>query len=181
MADNKSEIRIGKVSSVNYAQGMIRVTYPDRDNSVTAEIPMFSFTDEYKMPKVGSQVLVVHLSNGTAAGVCLGHYWNERNVSKHTGEGIFRKELAQSYGEAYLDYSDGKLTIYAGEIEIVGKSVEIKADESITMTAPLITGNGEAAFTKNVHVKEDVTGNEKAVSLTKHTHTGVHGETSKPH
>ena len=61
MADNKSEIRIGKVSSVNYAQGMIRVTYPDRDNSVTAEIPMFSFTDEYKMPKVGSQVLVVHL------------------------------------------------------------------------------------------------------------------------
>ena len=76
---NTDVIRIGKVSSVNAGSGMVRVTYPDKDDSVTAELPVFSFTDEYKMPKVGSQVLVVHLSNGTSAGVCLGHYWNKSN------------------------------------------------------------------------------------------------------
>lgn len=148
MADDKL-IRIGKVSSINYDKGMIRVTYPDRDDSVTAEIPVFSFTDEYKMPKVGSQVLVLHLSNGAAAGVMMGHYWNENNVSLSTGEGVFRKELAQKYGEAYLDY-DGKskkLTIYADKIEIKGGS-DITID---------------------------------GISFKNHTHTGAHGETSKPH
>ena len=152
-------IRIGKVSSVNYDQGMIRVTYPDRDDSVTAEIPMFSFTDEYKMPKVGSQVLVVHLSNGAAAGVCLGHYWNEKNVSKATGEGVFRKELAQAYGEAFIEYKDGTVTIHADKIKFDG-----------TVTA-----------TKSVTVSEDVKAGNAGISLTGHTHTGVHGETSKPH
>lgn len=175
MADEKL-IRIGKVSSINYDQGMIRVTYPDRDDSVTAEIPVFSFTDEYKMPKVGSQVLVLHLSNGAAAGVMLGHYWNEKNVSLATGEGVFRKELAQKYGEAYFDYDgkEKKLTIYADKIEIKGKT-------SIKVIAPDLTGDGETEFTKGVKVKNDVKSSDGSISLNNHTHTGVHGETSKPH
>lgn len=159
MAENKSEIRIGKVSSVNYAQGMVRVTYPDRDDSVTAEIPVFSFTDEYKMPKVGSQVLVVHLSNGAAAGVCLGHYWNEKNTSKATGEGVFRKELGQDYGEAFIEFKGGTVTIHADKIKI----------------------DGAVTATKSVTVSGDVKAGESGISLIEHTHTGVHGETSKPH
>ena len=149
MADAQKFIRIGKVSSVNYDQGMIRVTYPDRDDSVTAEIPVFSFTDEYKMPKVGSQVLVLHLSNGSAAGVMMGHYWNEKNKSLVTGAEVFRKELAQSYGEAFFDYDgkEKKLTIYADKIEIKGG------------TDVILDG----------------------ISFKNHTHTGAHGETSKPH
>lgn len=172
MAAEKKLIRIGKVSSVNYAQGMIRVTYPDRDDSVTAEIPVFSFTDEYKMPKVGSQVLVLHLSNGAAAGVCMGHYWNEKNISKATGAGVFRKELASEYGEAFFEYKDGKLTIYADQIEI-------KAKSSVKEIAPAITHDGPVKSTKNIEATDDVVGS--GISLSKHTHTGVHGETSTPH
>ena len=37
MADRT--IRIGKVSSVDYGSGMIKVTYPDLDNSVTDDLP----------------------------------------------------------------------------------------------------------------------------------------------
>jgi len=159
MADNKSEIRIGRVSSVNYAHGMVRVTYPDRDDSVTAEIPVLSFTDEYKMPKVGSQVLVAHLSNGAAAGVCLGHYWNERNISKKTGEGVFRKELGQSYGEAFIEFKDGTVTIHADKIKL----------------------DGVLTVTKGVTASGDVKAGAGGLSLTQHTHTGVNGETSKPH
>lgn len=67
MADRT--IRIGKVSSVDYGSGMIKVTYPDLDNSVTDDLPYLTFNDEYKMPKVGASVLVVHLSNGSAMGI----------------------------------------------------------------------------------------------------------------
>ena len=40
MADRT--IRIGKVSSVDYGSGMIKVTYPDLDNSVTRRPPLFN-------------------------------------------------------------------------------------------------------------------------------------------
>ena len=36
----ENEIRQGKVSAVNYATGMVRVVYHDKDDSVTREIPM---------------------------------------------------------------------------------------------------------------------------------------------
>ena len=63
----KGEIRLGKISSIDYAKGMARVVYHEKDDDVTRLIPLLSH--EYKMPPVGSQVLVVHLSNGTEAGV----------------------------------------------------------------------------------------------------------------
>ena len=66
----KGEIRLGKISSIDYAKGMARVVYHEKDDDVTRLIPLLSH--EYKMPPVGSQVLVVHLSNGTEAGVVLG-------------------------------------------------------------------------------------------------------------
>ena len=145
----KDVVRIGKVSSVNAPDGMVRVTYPDKDDSVTAEIPMFSFTDEYKMPKVGSQVLVVHLSNGTSAGVCLGHYWNGSNTPPVSSG--FRKELGGSYGDAYISFEGGTVTIHA----------------------PTIVLDGNVSTTADI----DVSG----VSAKNHTHTGAHGETSGPH
>ena len=43
--------RVGKVSSIDYAAGLVRVVYPDKDNSVTAPLPMLC--TEYNMPKVG--------------------------------------------------------------------------------------------------------------------------------
>lgn len=71
------DIRIGKVSSIDYDNGMVQVLYTDRDGAVTKALPVLTFNDEYKMPSVGSYVLVVHLSNGTEAGYILGTYWNE--------------------------------------------------------------------------------------------------------
>ena len=67
-----SEIRVGRVSAVNYDKGMIRVTYRDKDDSVTGEFPMLTNNDEYRMPKVGQDVLVAHLSNGSSRGAIIG-------------------------------------------------------------------------------------------------------------
>ena len=98
MADN---IRVGNVSKVDYKKGMIEATYPDLDDSVTDAFPVFSFTDEYKMPKVGDEILVLHLSNGESAGIVLGRYWNEDNEPPVYGKNVFRKELGETFGEAY--------------------------------------------------------------------------------
>ena len=64
-----NEIRIGKVSFVNYTAGTVRVVYPDRSDKSTAELPVFcGFGKEYQMPDVGDLVLVVHLSNDSSMG-----------------------------------------------------------------------------------------------------------------
>ena len=60
-------IRIGKVSSIDYARGMVQVVYHDKDDDVTRLLPLLSF--EYRMPPVGALVLVAHLTNGSEAGV----------------------------------------------------------------------------------------------------------------
>ena len=114
-------IRIGKVSSRNDKEGTIRVTYPDLDGSVTAEIPVFSFTDEYKMPPVGAEVLVLHLSNGTAAGVMLGRYWNKTH--KPPVSSGFRKELGENIGDAYISFNETTLTIHAPKIKLDGQLI----------------------------------------------------------
>ena len=154
-------IRIGKISSVNAAEGMARVTYPDMDDSVTAELPVFCFTGEYRMPEVGAEVLVVHLANGSSAGVGLGRYWNK--ADKPPVDSGFYKELGE---DAYLKFDDGKLTIHAPEIVLEGdkvtvKSPGIKLDGPVKTTADILAGN--------------------SVSALSHTHSGVHGETSGPH
>ena len=109
MADN---IRVGNVSKVDYQKGMIEATYPDLDDSVTDLFPVFSFTDEYKMPKVGDEILVLHLSNGESAGIVLGRYWNEDNEPPAYGKNVFRKELGESFGEAYIQYKNGNITFH---------------------------------------------------------------------
>ena len=117
----KREIRVGKVSKINYEKGMIRVTYPDLDDSVTAELPVFSFTVEYKMPKIGQEVFVLHLSNGQAAGILMGKYWNKDNVPPDYGQGknTFNKEIDEEFGKVRITYKNKKLTLYdeAGDVE----------------------------------------------------------------
>lgn len=119
-------VRIGKVSKINYEKGMIRVTYPDLDDSVTAEFPVFSFTDEYKMPKIGQEVLVLHLSNGQSAGIIMGKYWNKKNAPPDYGQGrnVFNKEIDEEFGKVRITYKDKKLMLYdeAGDVETEIKS-----------------------------------------------------------
>ena len=112
MADN---IRVGNVSSIKYKKGLIEVTYPDLDDSVTDALPVFSLTGEYKMPKVGDEVLVVHLSNGETAGIVLGKFWGGDEKPKAYGQNVFRKELGDTQGECYIQYKDGKLSFKSPE------------------------------------------------------------------
>lgn len=101
-----SEIRFGKVSSVDYESGMVRVTYKDKDDSVTMPFAMLNYNDEYRMPKVGEQIAVAHLSNGSSRGIVLGTQWNRKNRPRETGAGLYRKDLSRKKDAAYIRYDE---------------------------------------------------------------------------
>lgn len=144
----ENEIRQGKVSAVNYATGMVRVVYHDKDDSVTREIPMLS--DEYNMPAPGDMVLVLHLSNGTEAGVVMGRPWSGKHKPPEGAPGLYRKDLARTPGEAMIRYKGGVLTIKAAEVVGAG-NVEVTGDLAVkgnltvigTITAQSVTASGD--------------------------------------
>jgi hypothetical protein len=111
-------LRLGKISTINYKDGTARVLYTDRDNAVTAELPLLSF--EYRMPAVDDFVLVCHLPNGGAAGIILGPIWNDNNRPPEGKEGLYRKDFDKTAGKCYLRYDGSELKILAPKLTLVG-------------------------------------------------------------
>lgn len=111
-------IRLGKISTINYKDGTARVLYTDRDNAVTAELPLLSF--EYRMPAVDDLVLVCHLPNGSAAGIILGPIWNDNNRPPEGKEGLYRKDLDKTPGKCFLRYDGTELQIVAPKLTLTG-------------------------------------------------------------
>lgn len=121
-----AEIRVGKVSSIDYPSGMVRVTYPDMDDDVTRLIPLFS--SEYAMPPVGALVAVVHLSNGAEAGVVLGRPWSAKLTPPEGFEGLYRKDFDLTPGQCYFRYdAAGPESLFHNEGD---SAVEIKGDRT---------------------------------------------------
>lgn len=177
-----SEIRTGKVSSIDYEKGMIRITYPDKDDSVTMDFATLNYNDEYRMPKVGQQVVVAHLSNGSSRGVILGKIWNKQNLPKESGENLFRKDLSRKKDAAYIRYDDdsGEYLIKVANLHLNGVNktvldgpeVEIAANISIllqsdfvTMDFPELLVTGGESGELNTEVKADVKVNQEGNQL----------------
>ena len=161
-----NETRLGKISTVDYANGMVRVVYHEKDDDVTALIPLLS--NEYQMPQVGDQVLVLHLSNGSEAGVVLGRPWSAKNKPPEGAAGLYRKDLARTPGEAMIRYKGGTLTIQAGSV-VVNGDLSVTGDLAVTgaITAASVATSG------------DVVAGGK--SLINHTHTdSIGGSTTPP-
>jgi len=125
-------IRIGIVSRVNYENGSVRVTYPDKDNAVSGELPCFSHC--YEMPQVGEMVVVVYLSNGKSEGFAVGKYFNPSNLPVEFGKGIIYKPLGKK-GFFKYDEENDTLTIQAGKIILEGGTYEVNADSASITTA----------------------------------------------
>lgn len=142
----KSIMRIGKVSSVNYKTGMMQVVYTDKDNEVTTEMPYANFNNEYCMPQIGEQVLTAHLSNGTSRGVVLGTMWNKKNIPEENGRKLYRKELSKKKGAAYVRFDDenGEYLVRAPVIlfhgvdrtDLEGPEVNIAANIKTSFESP---------------------------------------------
>jgi len=95
--------RVGRVSSIDYEAGTYEVTYQDKGKSVTRKINAMS-NGEYKMPSIGQMVSVSHQGNGTAAASTTGTIWNKTNKPAEGFKGLYRKEYADTNGQAYERY-----------------------------------------------------------------------------
>lgn len=147
-----AEIRVGKVSSIDYPSGMIRVVYHDKDDDVTRPIPLFS--SEYAMPPVGALVAVVHLSNGAEAGVVLGRPWSAKLTPPEGFEGLYRKDFDLTPGQCYFRYdAAGPESLFHNEgdsgVEIQGsQDTRIKGDRTETIEGSADTTiQGDARIT----------------------------------
>lgn len=131
-------IRFGKISSVNYEAGTVRVVYHEKDDCVTSEIPLLSF--EYMMPEVDDAVLVLHLSNGAEVGVVLGRPWSDENKPPEGSQGLWRKDLDREAGKGMLRYKDGTLTIKMNKVVLEAKELTVKAETTITENTTMKKG-----------------------------------------
>ena len=174
MAEN-SLLRIGKVSSINYPKGTARVTYEDKSDSTSSEMSFLAW--EYWMPRIGDQVLVAHLSNGTCAGVILGPVWHNDYRPMEGFKGLYRRELSTTQGKAVERYDDGggdySLSITGGiEVNASGGitlttggstiqmmpdgNIIIMASQELTINAPKVHIMGETTIDKKVAAKKNV-------------------------
>lgn len=142
------DIRKGRVSGIDYENGMISVTYSDKGKSVTRKFPYINCNSEYKMPNVGENVLVAHLTNGSSRGVVIGTYWNKNNKPAECGSGIYRKEMSRIPGRAYQRFSDSggiyeisspKIHLEAKELfELISKTVKMQIEEELKILSKQI-------------------------------------------
>lgn len=193
---DSNEIRVGKISSVDYTSGTVRVVYEDQDDAVTRPIPLLSF--EYLMPEVDDMVLVLHLSNGTEAGVVIGRPWSDQRVPPESGQGLYRKDFHNEVGKAFLRFSekdDETMTLHVKNLVIEAENVTAKAEKDIVLDATgnvtikaagALTVKGSSAtidapatsVTGSMTVAQDATAS--GISVAHHTHTTPHGVSGAP-
>jgi len=163
-------IRIGRISSINYEAGKVRVLYQDRDKEVTPEIPLLC--DEYYMPKRDDLVMVLHLPNGSTAGCVLGRLWSEQNKPPESGEGLYRKDFDRDVGKAMLRYDakTGEMKLYSeGELQLEGIQKVLVNGKEIKISGEKVEITGA--------VGDVIIG---GVSLVHHTHEADGGVTGEP-
>lgn len=67
--------KAGIVSTVNTAEQTVRVTFPDRDNIVSGELPVLKHAwDDLSPPVVGDYALCAFTDRGFDKGFCVGFY-----------------------------------------------------------------------------------------------------------
>lgn len=193
---DSNEIRVGKISSVDYPSGTVRVVYEDQDDAVTRPIPLLSF--EYLMPEVDDMVLVLHLSNGTEAGIVIGRPWSDQRVPPESGQGLYRKDFHNEVGKAFLRFSEKDnetMTLHVKNLVIEAENVTAKAEKDIVLDATgnvtikaagALTVKGSSAtidapatsVTGSMTVAQDATAS--GISVAHHTHTTPHGVSGAP-
>lgn len=139
------EIRVGRVSSVDYESGTYEVVYNERDQSVTKRVNAVA-NGLYCMPKIGQMVCVLHRSNGSASAISVGTVWNQANRPVEGKKGLYRRELSEEPGNVFERYDNetgdfmmkvNGVTISvdrSGNVSVDGaRGMTVRAEDGITL------------------------------------------------
>lgn len=117
-------VKIGKVSSIDEKNGMVKILYTDQGEKVSANWFPFLANGEYRMPKEGEMVITIH-PGGTEKGICIGTVWNKGNIPGLTKE-QFKKGMTDGCSTSATP-SDITFQIPTGAIS-VSDLLQMKAD-----------------------------------------------------
>lgn len=186
--ENKTEIlnsliKIGEVSSVDYAKGTARVVFDDDDSVVSNDLQVLqknTFKNkDYYMPDVGEDVICLFLPSGTEEGFILGSVY-AGDITPPESSGNKRTVVFSDNTKVSYDRETHTLSINIGETSILadGENVYVKGSVA-TLEAPTIKLKGNVEVDGTLTAGGDVVG--AGVSLQSHTHTGNMGSpTSAP-
>ncbi len=127
----KNLVRVGRVSAVNGAKCRARVTFPDKEDVVSDELPVLqtgaAATAGYWVPEVGTQVLCVFLPNpsghGLNAGFIVGAFYTEAAPPKESDPDV--REIRFTDG-SFIRYDHGEIAIHAAShIKLTAPKIDI--------------------------------------------------------
>ena len=130
--DIRDIFRIGKVSSVNGAACTVRVTFPDKDDMVSAELPIVVVgshgTKGYWVPEVDTQVLCCFLPNpsgrGPNDGFVLGGFYSTEDPPEESNPKVRCIKLPDG---CYIRFDGaGNVHIHAtGNLTLTGARIDL--------------------------------------------------------
>ena len=130
--DIRDIFRIGKVSSVNGAACTVRVTFPDKDDMVSAELPIVVVgshgTKGYWVPEVDTQVLCCFLPNpsgrGMNDGFVLGGFYSTEDPPEESDPKVRCIKLPDG---CYIKFDGaGNVHIHAtGNLTLTGARIDL--------------------------------------------------------
>lgn len=127
----KNLIRIGSVSAVNGEVCSARVTFEEKDDLVSAELPIVTIgsrdTKAYWLPEVGTQVLCIFQPNmsgcGMNDGFIIGAFYSLADMPVESNPDVRSITFADG---SFIRYKDGDIEINAkGKLVLRGAVVEI--------------------------------------------------------
>ena len=173
--------RVGTVSSINEEAATARVTFSDRDNVVSYDLPVITKNTlknkDYWMPDVEEQVLCLFLPIGIETGFIVGGYYDTK-TEKPAATGNKRAAEFEDGTRVEYDREAHKLQI---DIPETAGTVVINCAGSVTVNSPKID-LGESA-----DLEPSVLGDKLAAALDdlraeldNHQHIGNLGAPTSP-
>ncbi|MBR1730381.1 MAG: hypothetical protein IJ728_12760 [Selenomonadaceae bacterium] len=110
---------IGVVTSYGETPGTVKITRPDKDDRVSADLPVIQLCVKdnqfFHMPQINEQVLVLQLPNAGGKGVCdgyvLGAFYNEVDTSIEQNNEVY---LLRMKDGCYIRFDgEGNIELHA--------------------------------------------------------------------
>ena len=125
---------VGIVSSYGETPGTVRVKRPDKDDRVSAELPVIQLCVQgnsfFHMPKINEQVLCIAIPNaggkGVGDGFCLGAFYSEEDKPTETDNDTI--SLMMENG-SYLRFNkNGDIELHAEKNFLITVGGQVRID-----------------------------------------------------
>ncbi len=127
----KNLIRVGRVSSVNGSECSARVTFGDKDDLVSAELPVITIgskgTRAYWVPEVDTQVVCIFDPNvsgsGLSPGFIIGAFYSDEDTPVESDASVRSITFADG---SFIRYNNGNIEINAkGNLVLKGANITL--------------------------------------------------------